>query len=610
MDLPPLLEPEPQAKTEVFAPPPAPEVHEPAATQETEAPEEDPPELKANLEPTAPQPPPFEEETEVPEAVEAVRDKGSALLESILRSPAEPLTTSLRPPGAEVTPRQSRAAYEAAPQPIRPIATDARVTEVNAPGMGEMMERHIQQRPVPGSARRSTQGLGVEVAQMDETPRERKERRMRTFKRGVITFFIIDICIAAWFFGDRLIKWWRYEPQVIHKAVALPSAEKDIERPEPSAPTPEVAHPPAKESANKAAANTKSTPIAPIPEPASMGMPAPLKTVEASQPAPKPEPAKPEAPPSEPPLSLASLGKTPSVQPAEIPQSPPTPPPVPSKETKPLEPAPAVKAIPLPAESSVEKSEERPSDRALAGLQAKVGAFVNPIASDRMPLTNEPLSTLIESDVPKEAEPALRAVKAFLSAQNWNERLKWCQRPDAIRKGMEEHYSKHPDGPVTITSMDFVQRIPEKNDQPAYSMFEVKGPSLPHSVLMLVDQPSSDTARVDWEAFVEFQNDTLKVFNDARTLEPARFRVNMRRRHAFERSVPDLAAKDSFEVSHPGSEENFAVYVAKSSETGRQLANKLPWSSDLAAIVELVWRREAGREWMELKAVSAYGWKN
>jgi hypothetical protein len=115
---------------------------------------------------------------------------------------------------------------------------------------------------------------------------------------------------------------------------------------------------------------------------------------------------------------------------------------------------------------------------------------------------------------------------------------------------------------------------------------------------------------VDWEAFVEFQNDTLKVFNTARTLEPARFRVNMRRRHAFERSVPDLDSKDSFEVSHPGSEENYAVYVAKTSETGRQLANKLPWNSDLPAIVELIWRQESGREWMELKAVVSYGWKN
>jgi hypothetical protein len=71
-----------------------------------------------------------------------------------------------------------------------------------------------------------------------------------------------------------------------------------------------------------------------------------------------------------------------------------------------------------------------------------------------------------------------------------------------------------------------------------------------------------------------------------------------------------LDAKDSFEVSHPGSGETFPVYVARKSETGRDLANRLPWNSDLAVIVELVWNKETvGKEWVELRQVVANGWK-
>ena len=162
---------------------------------------------------------------------------------------------------------------------------------------------------------------------------------------------------------------------------------------------------------------------------------------------------------------------------------------------------------------------------------------------------------------------------------------------------------------MAFTAIEFMQRFPAKNGLPAYCMFEVRGPKLPHPVLLLVDQPAKKDAQVDWEAFVEFQNGTLNRFFAARTSEARRFRVVVRRRHAFEKGVPDLDNKDSFEVSHPGAGETFPVYVSRKSETGKDLANKLPWNNDLPAIVELLWHKQGSQEWVELRSLVANGWK-
>ena len=73
--------------------------------------------------------------------------------------------------------------------------------------------------------------------------------------------------------------------------------------------------------------------------------------------------------------------------------------------------------------------------------------------------------------------------------------------------------------------------------------------------------------------------------------------------------IPDLDNKDSFEVSHPGAGETFPVYVSRKSETGKDLANKLPWNNDLPAIVELLWHKQGSQEWVELRSLVANGWK-
>jgi hypothetical protein len=484
--------------------------------------------------------------------------------------------------------------------PMRPLADDHPRSEADEPGMGEILEGHFAQPGVSGVTRHRTPGLGIDFMQVEDSDlNERRYQRGRIALRGVIIFIVFDLLVLGWIGWARVKKWWTYEPQVIHKAVPVPDASR------------EAGNDTFKQPATEANSATS-------------GLTSPQHQL-GTKPGEAPVIGTGSAP-----SDGSAKAKPSDALPAEVPKVPPTPPPPPDvihREAPPEAPkqmsesAAVIKAIPIPADPTAKmetpaepagKKEEQVShsDKAVAAMVAKIGTSFNPLESATMPLTNEPLPAVNESSVPAEAIPAQKAAKAFLSAATWEERLKWCQRPDAIKAAMETHYKSHPDGPIAFTSLEFMQRFPAKEGLPAYCMFEVKGPSLPHPVLLLVDQPAKKDPQIDWECFVEFQYDTLNRFFAAQPSDASRFRVVVRRRHAFEKTVPDLDAKDSFEVSHPGSGETFPVYVARKSETGRDLANRLPWNSDLAVIVELVWNKETvGKEWVELRQVVANGWK-
>lgn len=630
---PPAMEPAPAARVET-EPPPASTGTQGAvdAVVETPVPVE-----------TALPPP---ELTDRPELPPHVGEHGTSLLESILRPSQASLKTTSRPTGSTISPKATPPPSEPLHQPLRPLADEPLPTDPTGLGMGEILEDHFTQPSVSGVIRHRAPGLGIDLIQMEDSPEsERRVRRGRLAFRGVVIFLIVDLCVAAYYGIEKLRKWWTTEPAVIHRAVPVqveqpadkdepPLTEDTKKEQAPSTKPPEASGdktiseappqlPPVSQlvpqqnpwSVAGASIQTGLSPQVPVsPGPA---MPA------ASQASPGPAETKPSAD-AEAPLPTgptpSAAGKAPL--PADVPTSPPLPPPPPGAMPATTS-AGVIKAIPLdeltppatePREAAPKPREmppagELPSDQAQAMLVGKVGADQNPLSATTMPLTNEPLPESASAPAPEEARSAVKAAKAFLNADTWTDRLKWSQRADAIRREMESYYAKHPAGPLRFSSLEFMQRFPAKNGLPAYCMFEVKGPDFPHPVLLLVDQPSNKDGQVDWEAFVEFQSDALAKFFAARSSEATRFRVVMRRRHAFEKDVPDVETKDSFEVSHPGAGETFPVYVARKSSIGRELENKLPWNSDLPAIVELYWRKQGAQHWVEVRTVAAYGWK-
>lgn len=211
--------------------------------------------------------------------------------------------------------------------------------------------------------------------------------------------------------------------------------------------------------------------------------------------------------------------------------------------------------------------------------------------------------------VTAEAKSALEALLKFLDAPTWRERAAYAQKSAGVLEAMEAHATTYGDGPVVVGQVDFVERYPAKASVPPYCMFELNGGALKHPVLVLVEQSPKNGVRVDWEAFVEFKDDLLLQFLEKKGAPPHKFRVMLRRKHYFDKDVPDIAGKDSFQLEQPNSRFEGHVFVVRNSTTGKQLANQLAWGQDMPVIAELVWKSDAKSWWVEIGAITSYGWR-
>lgn len=213
-------------------------------------------------------------------------------------------------------------------------------------------------------------------------------------------------------------------------------------------------------------------------------------------------------------------------------------------------------------------------------------------------------------DVPPEAESALTALRHFLRAADWKTRARYSLRQGILNRAMEKHAREYGDGPIRVGEIEFVERYAKNPGVPPYSMFGLTGGTLPHRVLAIVEQPKGGPALVDWEAFMEFRHDFLLKFLETEESPPQSFRVMLRRKHYFDHDVPNLGAKDSFQITQPNLNYEGHVFLAKESELGNKLANQLPWGTDMLVIVQLVWKNNGTNQWVEIKDIPRYGWRS
>ncbi len=215
-----------------------------------------------------------------------------------------------------------------------------------------------------------------------------------------------------------------------------------------------------------------------------------------------------------------------------------------------------------------------------------------------------------ESGITSAARPALDSLEKFLYASNWQERLKYCQKKESVRSEMEKHYRNHPDGPVAVSQIALVERYTTAKGGVPYCEFELRGGVLKQPVRVYVDEPAKGPPRVDWEAFVEFKDRLLWEFLEKPGAPSQKFRVMLRRKHYFDKDVPDMGSKDSFAIVQPGIDLEGHVFAPHDSAPARQLQQRLGWGSNMPMILELVWRKEGAHRWVEIASVVEYGWKS
>ncbi len=594
--------------------------------------------LRAGLEPS--NTPEIEPEPEV-ETRQSAPSTTNPLAESLPASEPVPLAVPESMTAGEAEPvaaqcEEPRGELRLAPPPIaEPVEED------EAPGLGAPDIVAEPSNPLSAAVTRHLlPSLGVGLMQVEDTPRRQRQRlRRHRHVTGILLFLLFDAVIACWVFRHRITEWWQERRPVVvtQPATATPSTAKAAEN--RSTPPPEQGI-----AAPTTTASREDLSTAPSKTPAVSPIEAPEKVVPRAADMAPPQSASPPPtaiPISEPPSDARVVGEIPGkkesstaqILPSDLPASADPDPPKASPMTEPArEPQPSLEVSALPPPKPPEPPSSPPAENLLAKIEIGLPPLPPPLppsaaipeapdkqvaaeapSSAALAVPSEDLSAvpakIIESGVTAASRPALAALKSFLAARTWEERLAWVQKPEVVKAAMEQHYRTHPDGPVNVAHIGLIERYPARGGNPPYCMFEVRGGDLKQSILVLVEEKSKTNIRVDWEAFVEFKDQLLWEFLIKPGSPPGKFRVMIRRKHSFDKKVPDLDRKEGFEISQPGADTLANAFAVKGAAAARSLSQQLGWGDSVAVTVQLAWHVEGDHGWVEVKAVPAFGWR-
>lgn len=358
-------------------------------------------------------------------------------------------------------------------------------------------------------------------------------------------------------------------------------------------------------STGKGAASKAATPPAAPPQPPageSPKKPADTPPVVASTVEIAPPPAPPAVQPNKPEAPKTLV---------ESPKNPEAPSPTSSEETS------VKRALPI-------DSHEFPTRRAKDPLPETLGpippmpptpsspGLVEVAASAKENLTSalpagEEKPVFIKANA--EARPAADTLNKFFHAKNWEERLTFTQPQEKVRPLMERYYASNPDGPIRVGSIELIRHEKTPEIGTPLCVFQVSGPDLPEPLPVMVES-SHDGWKVDWLTFTEFKDKLLLRFLQKWQDEPARFHVMVRRTHYFDEDVPNLEKRHCFELMPPTPGYSGFAFVSKGSALAQSLDRTIGWEiANVAAIVELQWRKQDRYQWVEITAVPQFNWR-
>ncbi len=204
------------------------------------------------------------------------------------------------------------------------------------------------------------------------------------------------------------------------------------------------------------------------------------------------------------------------------------------------------------------------------------------------------------------------SLRGFLSALNWKERGKWIQNPTAVLSKMEAYYQNNPgasDGPVASTSVTFQSSDKVPGGEYSFFLFLVTTKNVPEGFPVSVEE-TADGFRVDWEAFIEFNDHLLHKFMTNFQSEPRDFRVIMRRTHYFGTDIPNLKNKYAFRIDPPvPGYEGYAFVDRDAPLVADKLTPNLDWSVIAYPVVRLEWSEDEGKKFVRIQDLVQPTWR-
>lgn len=209
-----------------------------------------------------------------------------------------------------------------------------------------------------------------------------------------------------------------------------------------------------------------------------------------------------------------------------------------------------------------------------------------------------------------EAKPAAETLKNFFLAKTWQERLVFTQPQDKVRPLMERYYAENQDGPIRVSSIELIRHDKSPEIGTPLCVFQVSGPDMLEPLPVMVES-SPEGWKVDWLTLIEFKDRLLLRFLQKWQDEPARFHVMVRRTHYFDEDVPSLDKKHCFELMPPSPGYSGYAFIPKGTPLAQNLDRTIGWEvANLAAIVELRWRKQDRYQWVEITAVPQFNWRS
>ena len=197
------------------------------------------------------------------------------------------------------------------------------------------------------------------------------------------------------------------------------------------------------------------------------------------------------------------------------------------------------------------------------------------------------------------------ALKAFLSAPDWQARVKHVMRPDETVVVMESYYTEIQDGPVAVRSIKPHGSHGDEDGETDFYTYLVTTDQHPEGFPVAVFQ-TEEGWKVDWGSFVELNDDHFNRFAGGQGGDTGAFHLLVRVTHfaspaiegftAF-RVEPPLANRDRYAFARTGSD--LHKMLAASSEPGRPAFPVLQLKRHPA---------EGGKNWLEITAILAPNW--
>jgi hypothetical protein len=236
------------------------------------------------------------------------------------------------------------------------------------------------------------------------------------------------------------------------------------------------------------------------------------------------------------------------------------------------------------------------------------------------PAIHEEDDPLIPPDEPAEtttypvaSSPQEAALRAFLSAPGWTQRIAHVLQPERVRDAMAEHAARHGDGPVEVTAVDLLESAG------ATHVFIVRTPRTPEGFPVAVLTTPNGAFQVDWECFIEFHDDAFREFADAGSANRGTFHLLVNpappstatQGIAKYRLNPPMPGRERMAFAEEGStvhsrlQEAFDVHHENRSQTEREILA----ATGLPLVVTIAKRPDAaGSSKLWIEQVIAIGW--